>query len=291
MSLDKSKTYRTKRRKPSVVEAIQSLLKDSYHFLISSSWPVLIGILFLTYVVINLIFAKLYVLGGDCILHMRPDSEENGAFLDAFFFSVQTITTVGYGNLSPKTDYASAIAAIEAFIGIMSMAMVTGLVFSKFARPRARVLFTERAVVHTSNELSSLMIRLSNKRNSRIVDAKVVVTLSHRVELPNGEYITRFTELKLCRARTPIFNNMMTVMHDIDNDSPLKDETIESLEKKSAEINVTLSGVDENVAQEIHARHVYYPDDIAWGYRFVRLESCNTQREMDDSFHDIEPSD
>lgn len=261
------------------------VFKDMYHFLLTTSWPFLIFLLFISFVIMNTFFAQLYMLGGDCIENMRE-----GLFRDAFFFSVQTMTTIGYGTLSPKTDYANFVAAVEAFFGTMSVAMVTGLVFSKFARPTARILFSKRAVVNHLLGPDSLMVRLANERNNRVVEAKVNMNLVIKEKLPNGGAIRKSYELKLSRHLTPVFNRSWTIMHVIDKESPLYGENVEGLSEKEAEIIVTFSGLDETFSQVIHARKSYVPEEIFWNHKFINvIFEQDGQRHMDyKRFHDVE---
>lgn len=272
----------------SAMDMAQSTVKDTYHFLLTISWPLLLVLLFICFIIANGVFAQLYLLGGDCIANMRP-----GSFLDAFFFSVQTMTTIGYGTLYPLSDYANIIASVEAFFGIMSMAMVTGLVFSKFARPTARILFSRRGVINNLLGQNILMVRIANERNNRVVEAKVYMTLVIRETLPNGETMRRFYELNLSRHLTPVFTLSWTLMHVIDEESPLYGETMESLVEKGAEIVVMFSGLDESFAHVIHARQSYIPEEIVWQHKFANImHEKEGLRYIDyKRFHDVEPCD
>ncbi len=190
-------------------------------------------------------------------------------FADAFFFSVETMATVGYGVMSPATLYANLVVTVETAVGLMFLALATGLVFARFSRPTARVLFSRVAVIAPHNGLPTLSFRLANQRRNQILQAEVAAMLLRDEHTAEGVLIRRFYELALTRYRSPIFAMTFTVMHPIDADSPLYGASAASLEAENAELVVTASGIDETIAQRVHARTSYLPDEILWGHRFV----------------------
>lgn len=242
--------------------------RDPYHLLLKLSWSGFIALVVVLYLIGNALFALAYLAGGDCIANAQP-----GSFPDAFFFSVQTMATIGYGAMYPKTGYANTLVAIEAFVGLLGVAMATGLMFARFSRPTARVLFSQVAIIARLNRVPTLMFRAANQRGNQILEAKLWVTLIREETLPEGYTMRRIYDLALTRSHTPFFALSWSAMHPIDPDSPLYGETPESLADSNAEILVTLTGTDETVSQAIHARQSYPVRNILWNYRFVDIFS------------------
>ena len=239
-------------------------LGDLYHHTIRMGWcPFLLGGVVL-YIAANALFALLYLAQPGAIAHARP-----GSFADAFFFSVQTMATVGYGQMSPATLYANLVVTIETAVGLMFLALATGLVFARFSRPTARILFSRVAVIGPHNGRPTLSLRLANQRRNQILEAEVALTLLRDEETGEGARLRRFYELKLMRYRTPVLAMTFTVRHEIDRDSPLWGASAASLEAENAELVVTASGVDETITQRVHARTSYLPHEILWDHRFV----------------------
>jgi len=237
---------------------------DLYHFMLRISWcSFLLGGVAL-YIAANAGFALLYLLQPGAIANARP-----GSFTDAFFFSVQTIATIGYGQLVPATLYANLLVTLETASGLMFLAIATGLVFARFSRPTARMLFSRVAVIGPNNGRPTLSLRLANQRRNQILQAEVAATLVRDERTAEGVLIRRFYDLPLARYRSPIFALTFTVMHEIDRDSPLYGASAASLEAQNVELVVTATGIDETIAQRVHARTSYLPDEIRWGHRFV----------------------
>lgn len=238
--------------------------RDLYHNLLNISWPKFIGLMGLLYLVINATFALAYRLGGEgAIANARP-----GSFSDTFFFSVQTMASIGYGAMYPQSTYANSLVALESFVGLLFIAMLTGMSFARFSAPTARILFSYYAVIASHNGIPTLMFRTANKRHNRILKAQMWVTLVRDEMTKEGELFRRFYNLTLARAHTPLFGLSWTAMHPIEPTSPLYGETHESLTRSNAEIIVILTGIDETLSQTIHARHSFVPDEILWNYRF-----------------------
>jgi inward rectifier potassium channel len=260
---------------------------DPYHLLLKIDWPQFFLLTAISYIVTNALFALLYLAGGDCIKGARP-----GSFLDAFFFSVQTMATIGYGALYPQTDYANLLVSLESLVGLLGVAMATGLMFARFSRPTARVLFSRVAVITPHNGLPTLMLRVANERRNQILEAQIGLSLLRDEVTTEGLSIRRFYDLKLLRSQTRIFALSWMVMHVIDEDSPLYGATPESLEEVQTDIVVTLTGIDETVSQTVHARHYYITDEILWNMRFVDIFSKKPdgRRVLDlNRFHDVTP--
>ena len=242
------------------------LLGDLYHRTLRMGWCSLFAVVLLFYIVANAVFALLYMLDLEGIGNARP-----GSFWDAFFFSVETFATIGYGQLYPATFYANLVMTIETAVGILFVAIATGLVFARFSRPTARILFSQVAVIGPYNGRPVLSFRLANQRRNQILQAEVAATLLRDEVSAEGVAIRRFYDLKLARYRTPVFAMTFTVMHDIDRDSPLYGCDAALLAEHNAELIVTASGLDETIAQRVNARTSYLSDEIRWGHRFVDI--------------------
>jgi inward rectifier potassium channel len=241
---------------------------DIYHYLMEASWARLFLIIGLIYLATNASFALLYLIAGDSIT-----GAEKGSFADAFFFSVQTLSTVGYGVMSPKGFVGSTLVTFEAFVGLLGMAMASGLMFSKFARPTARVIFSDKVIVSTRNGKPCLVMRMANGRGNEIVEATLRVSILKPEITAEGERMRRFHDLVLTRSQTPLFTLTWMVIHEINETSPLFGETEASLREMSVRLIVTLTGIDSTFAQTVHARTSYFAEDVVWGGRFVDVTS------------------
>jgi inward rectifier potassium channel len=240
-----------------------SRLSDLYHFLLTESWPTLLAGIVLIFAAINALFAIIY------LIDRGVENARLGSFGDAFFFSVQTMATIGYGKMSPDTFVANLMVSFEALIGLVGLAMVTGLVFAKFSRPTARVRFSRVAIVSNRDGIPSLQFRMANMRANRIVDVSARVVFARQERTLEGEEMRRFYDLKLQRDRNSIFVYSWTAIHPITEDSPINGVTVEAMEAASAEIIVSVTGLDETFAQTVHARYSYRARDLLWGKRFV----------------------
>ena len=264
---------------------------DFYHWLMTISWQQLWVIIISCYFVINTLFAFLYLGSNGGIANAKP-----GSFIDAFSFSIQTMATIGYGAMYPTNLYTHILVAIEVFIGLIGMAMITGLMFARFSLPTARVLFSKVAVISPYNGVPTLMFRIANQRHNWIVEAQVRVTVLLNEEVtPEGHSMRRFCDLKLIRSETPMLTLTWSVMHHIDEDSPLygwSENDFKNINNQDIQFFVTLTGLDETVSQTIHTGHVYTLDKIIWHKRFVDVMYAGTdgKRYFDYShFHDVLP--
>lgn len=240
--------------------------RDLYHTLMILTWPRLIGGVLLSYLLLNLLFAVGYTLLPGSIANAEP-----GSFTDAFSFSVQTFATIGYGAMAPGSSAGHVLMVLEAFVGMLTTAVVTGLVFAKFSRPTARVRFAKVAVVQPRNGQPHLMFRMANERGNQIVEARVQLALALWERTQEGELMRRFFDLKLVRAQNMMFALSWTAMHAIDADSPLYGQTQQSLRDAEAELVVSLVGTDETMAQTVHARWSYLADEIHFGHRYIDM--------------------
>lgn len=255
---------RDRRTRPVVRGQDGSQWKDIYHFILTVPWSVFFLMMAALYLAINTIFAGLYLLSPHGILHEHPNS-----FLDAFFFSVQTFGSIGYGVLAPSSNYVNFMVSFESFVSLMYAAIATGLLFARFSRPFARVVFSNVAVITPFDGMPTLMFRAANQRANQILDAMATVSLARQMTTQEGITMRRFEELKLVRARSPLFSLSWTIMHRIDETSPLYGASIDTLYDGEIEIIVLLSGMDETLSQVIYARQAYGAEDILFDRRFV----------------------
>ena len=240
--------------------------QDLYHRLLTLSWWHFMLLAAVIYVLANAIFAGLYLLQPGSIANAAP-----GSFLDAFFFSVETFATVGYGVLAPATLYANTVMTAETLVGIMTVALTTGVLFARVSRPTARVLFARVAVVNLYNGQPALMVRMGNARRSQIVQAEVSLTFLRSETTAEGHFMRRFYDLPLARARTPVFAMTYTAIHFIDEQSPLYGLDANDLMAHEIELLVTVNGLDETMGQQVHARASYLPQEIIFGHRYADM--------------------
>lgn len=262
-----------------------SYWRDPYHLLLTMPWGWFLALMVISFFAFNSLFAIAYLIGENNIAHARP-----GSFLDAFFFSVQTIASIGYGAMYPVTVYAHILVTLEALAGLMAIAIGTGLAFARFSRPTARVIFSKTVAIAPYNGVPMLMLRAANQRGNQILEAELRAYLLRDEISTEGEFMRRFYELKLLRSRTASFSITWTVMHPIDENSPLFGVSREALIKTNAQIEVSLSGLDETVSSTIHARHSYGMSDIHWNARFVDIirQTPEGDRYIDFArFHDV----
>jgi len=262
-------------------------LSDLYHLFLRASWTkAILGAAGL-YVLVNLIFATAFFLAGDCIANAKPHS-----FMDVFFFSVQTLVTLGYGQMFPKTMVANVLVTLEVFVGLIGFAFLTGLLFAKFSRPTAKVIFSKYSVVSDRNGEKALSFRIANERANEIVAAQVSVTVLKNEVTQEGEKYRRLYDLELIRKETPVFALTWTLIHPISSKSPIYGLTQKDLQEMDSEIIVSFSGQDETFMQSIFTRHSYVPEEIVWDHRLVdilRIDEFGEPFVDYERFHDIQP--
>ncbi len=239
---------------------------DLYHRMITLPWWALVSLGTAFYLLVNALFAGLYLLQRGSIVGARP-----GNLADAFFFSVETIATIGYGVLSPGTLYANVLMLIETIVGIVIVAVATGVVFARVSRPTARVLFARVATIAPWNGVPTLFVRMGNKRVSQILEANVKLYLLREEVSPEGVEMRRFHTLRLEREHTPVFALSYTAIHRIIADSPLHGATPESLAAEGANLLVTVTGLEEATGQTVHARCAYAASEVLWNRRYLDI--------------------
>ena len=259
--------------------------RDAYYAILRQPWVFTIGLIAGAFVLINGVFALGYwALGG--VAGARPNS-----FVDAFFFSVQTMGTIGYGALYPVSRAANWLVVAESIVGLTLTALATGLVFAKFSRPTARLVFSREATVSPMNGVPTLVFRIGNERSNPIVDAKIRVSLVLTELTTEGKTFYRMRDLTLARDRALSLSRSWNVMHVLDAKSPLYAATPESLDHDEAELQILVIGLDDTSMQPVHARHQYTAKSIVWGARPVDVlsESDDGALVLDLSkFHAIE---
>jgi len=259
---------------------------DLYHYAMTATWPMFFAGFALVYVVVNVAFAGLLALGDAPIANARP------GFEDLFYFSIETLATVGYGDMHPQTRYGHVVTTLEIFTGLSITAAMTGLVFARFSRPRARVIFARNPVVALHNGAPTLMVRLANARHNMITDATAKLWLTRLETSAEGVRMRRFLELPLDRGANPMFALSWTLFHPLNDSSPLLHADAASLAGVEASFVVTFAGYDETSAQQLYARTLYDHSDIVWGSRYVDvLEAGDDGLPRIDyrKFHDTAP--
>jgi len=258
---------------------------DLYHSLVTASWFGLIARIALAFTLANLIFAAGYYFDQGI------ENVHSHDFMDMFFFSVQTMATIGYGKMEPVTLFSNILVSIEALTGLLALALMTGLVFSKFSRPTARIRFTRYAVIGPRDGVNSLMIRAANMRANRIFEATIHVVLARQEMTAEGDTIRRLYDLRTTRDRSAMFALSWTAVHQIVEGTPLFGTTRESIAASAPELIVSIVGLDETFSQTVHGRHTFQLDEIVWGARFadVLVLHPDGSRSVDyDRFDDIE---
>ena len=260
---------------------------DLYHLSMTISWPTLFGILATFFFTLNLFFASLYDLAPGSVANLNPPG-----FWGGFFFSIETSATVGFGDMHPQTLYGHAVASIEIFCSIVSIALMTGVMFARFSTPRARILFARQVVVRPINGTPTLMLRAANARQNVIVEATAHLLLVRNEVSAEAYKIRRILDLPLVRERNPVFVLGWTMMHVIDETSALAGETHDSLVAGQALLVVSLTGMDETTGQDVTARTAYQPEAIRWNHAFHDI--LGTDDEGNDlvdytHFHDVDP--
>jgi inward rectifier potassium channel len=245
---------------------------DVYHAILTAPWWLFLLGLAAVFIIVNVGFALLYLSDSGGIEHARP-----GSFWDRFLFSVQTIGSINYSVMVPKSAFVNGVVVIEAFVGFLYLAMMASLMFARLSRPSARVVFSKVAVVAPFDGVPTLMFRAANQRGNQILDAAINVTLAHQAVTSEGITMRRFLELELVRSRTSLFTLSWTVMHTIDERSPLHGVSLDELYERQMEIIVLLRGTDDTLADIVYVRHAYTPDEIVWNHRFVDVLSVSPQ--------------
>jgi inward rectifier potassium channel len=248
-----------------------------YLQLIDTTWPRFFLFVLLAFLAVNIVFAGVYVAFG--MEHLQGTEPEMSAFANAFFFSVHTLTTVGYGNIYPKGGWVNSVSATEAATGLMIFALFTGLLYGRVSRPSARIVFSNRALIAPYQDGTSLQFRIANARSNVLMDLEARVLLM-TVETSDNQLKRHYFDLPLERRHVYFFPLTWTIVHPIDPESPLFGKTQEDLAKLAAEVLILIQGFDDTFSQLVHARYSYRHDEIVWGAKFVPAFSVDTKGGM-----------
>jgi inward rectifier potassium channel len=260
---------------------------DFYHNAMTASWPAFFSATAGIFIALNLVFAAVYGLGTDPIANGRF-----GNFYDLFFFSVETSSTVGYGDMHPQTLYAHSVATVEGFVAVVLIALMTGLTFARFSRPRARLIFARNPVVAEHNGVPTLIFRLVNARNAFISEATAKLWMLTGTESREGRRFVGFKPLRLIKNENPVLALSWTLFHPIDHTSPLYGWSMDDLMASETNFVVSIAGFDETSAQTVHARETFASQDLRPGHEYVDIHSVDEAgvRHIDyAAIHDTRP--
>jgi inward rectifier potassium channel len=239
---------------------------NPYLMLIDTTWPRFLLIVMAGFLLVNVIFACLYLMIG--IQSLKGLESDMGAFANAFFFSVHTLTTVGYGNVYPEGAWANVISSLEAATGLMVFAIATGLLYGRFSRPSARIVYSKNAIIAPYQDGTSLQFRVTNARTNVLMNMDAHVLLM-TVDSSDGQLRRNFIDLPLERPNVYFFPLTWTIVHPIDSTSPLFGKTRQDLAKLSAELLILIQGFDDTFSQVVHSRYSYRHDEMIWGAKFT----------------------
>jgi inward rectifier potassium channel len=263
------------------------VFQDLFYYFMTITWPQLFATFAGFFLAFDALFGLAYYFVPGCLANLNPPG-----FAGAFFFSVETLATVGYGDMHPQTVYGHSVAMVEIFVGLMSLALITGLMFARFSRPRARFLFSKSMVVRPIDGQRTLILRAANQRLNVIQDASASLYMMRNEVTREGFRIRRVVDLPLLRSTQPTFNLGWTIMHVLDESSPLACETPESLQESDAAFVVNMSGTDESTGQTLTARADYANSDVHWNatFRDVLMEDADGVLHIDyTNFDEVEP--
>lgn len=248
---------------------------SAYHAMLTIPWWQFFGATAILYLLVNASFAAAYLACGPGALGSESVGMENHTYLRAFFFSVQTLSTIGYGQVVPIGTPANTLVTLEALVGLLGFAIITGLLFARFSRPTAKMLFSRHALIAPYQDITGLEFRVANARSNELIEVSAKVLLS-RFELVDGVRTRRYYQLELERSGVSFLPLTWTVVHPIDTRSPMYQETPDSLRQSQSEFLVLLSGFDETFSATVHTRTSYIPDEVLWGYKFANAFLIST---------------
>jgi inward rectifier potassium channel len=263
--LNRDGSFNNRREGLSFFEAIHL-----YDALLGTTWPRFLGLVMVFYLFVNVVFAVVYRSLGPGALAGDVDGTSLAAFESAFFFSVHTLSTVGYGNIVPASLGANLVMTLESVVGVIGIALTTGLVFARFSRPTAKILYSDKAVIAPYRDGLGFMFRIANQKSTQLIELDAQVMFS-RMEKGDGRSVRRFYRLPLERDKVAFFPLAWTIVHPIDDESPFKNSTADECIGADAEVLVLLKGIDEVFSQTVHARSSYKGEEIVWGAKFTDI--------------------
>ena len=285
-----STTVKTNPIRGSTIEVSSNGQVDLYHSVVAMSWAAYLSLFVAAFLVVNAVFGYLYYVGTNAIGGLASSS-----YWEYFFFSVQTLATIGYGTKFPQTMYADVLVTVEAMIGLLSMGLFAAIAFARLSIPRSRVIFSKTAVVADFEGVPTLMFRVANERKNNIIGAEVELSLFIRETSKEGLSMRRIYDLALVRSHNPMLSLTWLIFHPMNEASPLFGHTAESLAASEFALVATLKGLDETISQTVHANFAYRSSDIRWNHRFQDMfsEDEATGKSSIDltRIHDIRPVD
>jgi inward rectifier potassium channel len=249
---------------------------NPFHAMISMPWWLFFSSLTLIFIGINIIFAVFYVLCGSDALYMSTPNVIDSSFWRGFFFSIETLSTIGYGHIAPNNTAAHVVSSIEAYIGLLGAALITGVVFSRFSKPNSRILWSKNGLIAPFQNGQGFMFRITNGFKSEIIDIEAQVSFS-RFEMVNGRRMRKFYGLELERTKVAFFSLAWTVVHPITPKSPLWGLTEADLNASQAEFMVVIHGLDDLLFQKVHARGSYKAEEVVWNAKFSNIYVQDTR--------------
>ena len=261
--------------------------RDLYRTILSLSWPRFALSVLMVYLAINVVFASIYLLGGNCIAEMRP-----GSFSSAFFFSVQTLSTVGFGHLYPANFYGDVFTTIEIIVGMFFTAVVTGLIFVRFSRPMARLLFSRKMVISNFGGRPALQIRVANLHHQPMVEVEFRLMMVRKERIDDDDDARRFYTLKLEFDRVITFPSALTIRHFIDEQSPLFGVTPEQLQNSATRFMTSIVCIDTVIQASVQSQESYLWSDVRFGHRFVEIYTEHEEGLLEVDYgriHETEP--
>jgi inward rectifier potassium channel len=282
----RARKINTTRRPIISVGLNNNIASDLYHYSMTASWPLFLAGTFGVFIVLNALFAVLYGLGGNAVANAPP-----GLTLYMLYFSVETLATVGYGDMHPQTHYGHIVASLESFAGLLYAAVITGLLFARFSRPRARLLFADVLTVARHDGRKTLSVRVANARHNYIANATAKLWVMRDEVTIEGRQLRSFHELRLVRSENPSFFLSWLVLHVIDEQSPLYDLTAADFEASDVSFVLSIQGRDETSTQDLHARETFTWGQVRWNMRYVDIFVESDGKLLIDYtlFHDVEP--
>lgn len=242
---------------------------DVYHWLITTSWIRLLLVISVFYILVNSFFAVIYYLIGFGNFGGIDSGSTTSHFMDLFFFSAQTLTTVGYGHIYPNATSVSTVAAIESMLGLLGFALATGIIYGRFSRPKASIMYSDNVLISPYKDIKGLMFRVANSKQNELIETEASVVLSYSDPVTNRR---QFAALKLERNKINFLTLSWTIVHPIDDASPLYNITLDELKQRDAELIILIKGINDTYSQTVYSRMSYKVSDFVDNAKFVPIK-------------------